>query len=234
MLVLFDIDGTLLLTHGAGLRAMARALADVHGPSPSGEYGLEGIETSGRLDSHIWRDLSRKHGLAEDDATHERFRARYHHHLAAGFAADATAHPLPGARELVERLHGEPEVTLGLLTGNYPETGRLKVRTAGFDPDRFVIGAFASDGPDRRSLTPVARQRFSERHGRELHPEATLIIGDTPHDVDCAKAHGCRCLAVTTGRHPAEELAGADRIVADLLATEELVAWILSLRPRDT
>ncbi len=99
---------------------------------------------------------------------------------------------------------------------------------AGFDPDHFVIGAFASDGHDRRSLTPVARQRFVERHGRELPAEQTLIIGDTPHDVDCAKAHGCRCLAVLTGRHPAAELVGADRIVADLSATEDLAAWILS------
>jgi len=228
MLVLFDIDGTLLLTHGAGLRAMSRALADVHGPAASGEYGFDGIDTSGRLDTHIWRDLSRKHGLADDDATHASFRARYCHHLEQGFAGESTSQALPGAIDLVERLHREPRVTLGLLTGNYPETGRLKVRIAGFDPDRFVIGAFASDGHDRRSLTPVARERFVERHGRPLPAEHTLIIGDTPHDVDCAKAHGCRCLAVLTGRHAADELAGADRIVADLTATDDLVAWILA------
>ncbi len=228
MLVLFDIDGTLLLTHGAGLRAMTRALADVHGPAEQGEYGFEGIDTSGRLDTHIWRDLSRKHGLADDDATHATFRERYRHHLERVFAGEATSNALPGAIELVARLRREPALTLGLLTGNYPETGRLKVRMAGFDPDHFVIGAFASDGHDRRSLTPVARRRFAERHGRELPAEQTLIIGDTPHDVDCAKAHGCLCLAVTTGRHPAEELVGADRIVEDLTATEDLAAWILS------
>ena len=228
MLVLFDIDGTLLLTHGAGLRAMVRALADVHGPAAQGEYGFEGIYTSGRLDTHIWRDLSRKHGLADDDATHATFRSRYHHHLEQVFASEAQSRALPGAIALVDRLRREPRVTLGLLTGNYPETGRLKVRMAGFDPEHFAIGAFASDGHDRRSLTPVARQRFVERHGRELPAEQTLISGDTPHDVDCAKAHGCRCLAVLTGRHPADELVGADRIVADLSATEDLAAWILS------
>ncbi|MGA0173339.1 MAG: HAD family hydrolase [Phycisphaerales bacterium] len=234
MLVLFDIDGTLLLTHGAGLRAMSRALADVHGPHACGEYGFDGVDTSGRLDSHIWRDLSRRHGLADDDATHATFRTRYHHHLEQAFRDDAQAHALPGALPLVERLRREPQITLGLLTGNYPETGRLKVRMAGFDPDHFVIGAFASDGADRRALTPVARARFAERHGREVPAGQTIIIGDTPHDVDCAKAHGCRCLAVTTGRHPAEELVGADRIVADLTATEDLATWILAHARRDS
>ena len=72
MLILFDIDGTLLKTHGAGLRAMSKALSDLHGPHESGTYDLAGIDTSGRLDSHIWRDLSRKHDLPHDEATHER------------------------------------------------------------------------------------------------------------------------------------------------------------------
>ncbi|MGA0419735.1 MAG: HAD family hydrolase [Phycisphaerales bacterium] len=230
MLILFDIDGTLLKTHGAGLRAMSKALSDLHGPHESGTYDLAGIDTSGRLDSHIWRDLSRKHDLPHDKATHERFRERYRHHLGEGFAGDSVSEALAGARELVERLHPEPELTLGLLTGNYATTGRLKVASAGFDPDRFVVNAFADDGPDRRSLPPVAIDRYRERHGRPVAPESVLIVGDTPHDVDCAVHNGCACLAVTTGRHPADELAGADRIVDSLEAIEDLAAWILSRR----
>lgn len=227
MLVLFDIDGTMLLTHGAGLRAMAKAMADVHGP---GAYDFEGVSTSGRLDTHIWRDLSEKHGKATDERIHERFRGRYHHHLTEGFAGDSVSEALPGARELVLRLRREPGVTLGLLTGNYPETGRLKVRAAGFDPDHFVLGAFASDGIDRRSLPPVAMRRFKEHRGRAVPPEQVVIIGDTPLDVDCALINGCRCLAVTTGKHPAEELVGAHRVVADLRATDDLAAWIVAHR----
>jgi phosphoglycolate phosphatase-like HAD superfamily hydrolase len=230
MLILFDIDGTLLKTHGAGLRAMSKALSDLHGPHESGTYDLAGIDTSGRLDSHIWRDLSRKHDLPHDEATHERFRERYRHHLGEGFAGDSVSEALTGARELVERLHPEPELTLGLLTGNYATTGRLKVASAGFDPDRFVVNAFADDGPDRRSLPPVAIDRYRERHGRPVAPESVLIVGDTPHDVDCAVHNGCACLAVTTGRHPADELAGADRIVDSLEAIEDLAGWILSRR----
>lgn len=230
MLVLFDIDGTLLKTHGAGLRAMSKALADLHGPHPSGEYDLEGVDTSGRLDSHIWRDLSRKHDLPHDEAVHERFRARYHHHLREGFAGESVSEALAGARELVERLHPEPDLTIGLLTGNYAATGRLKVASAGFDPDRFVVNAFADDGPDRRSLPPVAIDRYRAHRGREIDPAAVLIVGDTPHDVDCARINGCRCLAVTTGRHPADELVGADRIVDSLEEIEDLAEWILSSR----
>lgn len=230
MLILFDIDGTLLKTHGAGLRAMSKALSDLHGPHESGTYDLAGIDTSGRLDSHIWRDLSRKHDLPHDEATHERFRERYRHHLGEGFAGDSVSEALAGSRELVERLHPEPELTLGLLTGNYATTGRLKVASAGFDPDRFVVNAFADDGPDRRSLPPVAIDRYRERHGRPVAPESVLIVGDTPHDVDCAVHNGCACLAVTTGRHPADELAGADRIVDSLEAIEDLAGWILSRR----
>lgn len=228
MLVLFDIDGTLLQTHGAGLRAMASALADLHGP---GEYSFEGVDTSGRLDSHIWRDLCRRHRLPQDDASHERFRLRYEHHLAERFRGDAVSMPLPGTRELVDRLHAEASLTLGLLTGNYPVTGRLKVEHAGFDASRFPIGAFAVDGPDRRALPPVAMRRFAAHRGEAIAPERVLIIGDTPHDIDCAHANGCRCLAVATGRHPHAELAlqRPDRVEEDLSDTDAILRWILDL-----
>jgi phosphoglycolate phosphatase len=228
MLILFDIDGTLLQTHGAGLRAMAAALADLHGP---GEYAFDGIDTSGRLDSHIWRDLCRVHGLPQDEASHDRFRLRYEHHLADRFRGDAVSVALPGTHALVDRLHAESSLTLGLLTGNYPATGRLKVEHAGFDPSRFPIGAFAVDGPDRRALPPVAMQRFAAHRGEAIDPRRVLIIGDTPLDVDCARANGCRCLAVATGRHPHAELASLqpDRVEADLSDTDAILRWILGL-----
>jgi phosphoglycolate phosphatase len=228
MLVLFDIDGTLLQTHGAGLKAMALALADLHGPR---EYSFEGVETSGRLDPHIWRDLCRLHELPQDEASHERFRLRYEHHLAERFRTDAVSRALPGTHTLVDRLHAEPSLTLGLLTGNYPVTGRLKVEHAGFETARFPIGAFAVDGPDRRSLPPVAMRRFAAHRGASIPAERVLIIGDTPLDIDCARANGCRCLAVATGRHPREELEAdrPDRVVADLSDTDAILRWILDL-----
>ena len=232
MLVLFDIDGTLLETRGAGLSAMARALADLHGP---GDYTFDGIDTAGRLDSHIWRDLCRRHGLPEDDATHDRFRERYEHHLETVFRGEAVSRALPGAIDLVDRLHGSgggnDRLVLGLLTGNYPATGRLKVAQAGFDPQRFPIGAFALDGADRRALPPVAMRRYLERHGTAIAADRVLIVGDTPHDVDCALANGCRCLAVATGRFSAAELAdaGAERVAEDLSETDAISRWIMEL-----
>lgn len=225
MLVLFDIDGTLLTSRGAGMEGMKQALRHLHGV----EVSFDGVEIAGRLDPLIWRDLARTYDLPGDEAAHATFRATYASCLAELFARQNTARPLPGTLALVEALRNIPGLTLGLLTGNYEPTGMLKVHHAGFDRAGFVVNAWADDGPDRRSLVPVAMERYRARHGQAIAPERVVILGDTPHDVDCAKAHGTRVLGVATGQFSVEQLqrAGADHALPDLADVDAVAAWIL-------
>jgi phosphoglycolate phosphatase-like HAD superfamily hydrolase len=225
MLILFDIDGTLLLTQRAGIGAMHDAGRELFGES----FTIDGVEFAGRLDPLIWQDLVRLNSLIDGPAEHDRFRATYGKHLEKRLGTSNTALLLPGVKELVSRLGEIEHVTLGLLTGNYPETGRLKIRCAGIDPDVFVIAAWGIDGATRRDLPPVAMDRLASHAGRRFEGRNVVIIGDTPHDVDCAKAHGCRSIGVATGVFSVPQLqaSGADIAVPDLGQVDEIVAWLL-------
>lgn len=222
MLVLFDIDGTLLLSSSAGLRAMRAA-----GQALFGRFEVDGVDFAGRLDPLIWGELAAANGIDDADARHEVFRARYGAELEALIERENPVRALPGVHELVDAL--DEHVTLGILTGNYPETGRLKLRGAGVDPDRFTVCAWGSDAGARDDLPPVAIARDAPARGRTLGGEEVVIIGDTPHDVACARAHGCRVIGVATGpSHEAGDLAGADLVVDDLTDTRRLVDWVIS------
>lgn len=134
---------------------------------------------------------------------------------------------LPGVTELLERQAERPDLALALLTGNWEPGARTKLSR--FDLNRFfAFGAFGCDGFDRAELPPVALQRAEARLGRSFPPAEVLIIGDTLHDVACARAHGIPCLAVATGRTSAEALraAGADWVAGDLPAALELIDWL--------
>ena len=155
MLVLFDIDGTLLHSLSAGVHAMTSALSELHGTAPD----FARIEVHGRLDTLIWQELSRLHGYPDDAEAHETFRRTYGDHLHRRLEERNTVERFPGTMELVDATRRAPGVTIGLLTGNYEHTGRLKVRCAGINPDLFEVNAWATDGPDRRSLVPVAMRR---------------------------------------------------------------------------
>lgn len=224
MLILFDIDGTLLLTERAGVHSMQDAGRELFGPS----FSFDGIEFSGRLDTWIWSELARRNGIADAAGHHQRFRETYARHLHHRLATKPTARALPGVIALVQELARRDDLTLGLLTGNYPETGRLKISHAGIDPEVFAVAAWADDGPTRRDLPPVAMRRQGERTGRSIHPRDVVIIGDTPHDVDCARAHGCRSLAVGTGGCDLTMLrqCGADLTLPDLSDTARVVDWL--------
>ena len=224
MLILFDIDGTLLRTQGAGRLAMADAGRELFGQG----FTLDGVDIAGRLDPLIFADALAACELGEADDHQDTFRSVYGRCLETRFAQDATATLLPGVASLVGELT-DREVTLGLLTGNYPETGRLKIAHAGLDPDVFSIGAWGCDGSHRRDLPPVALARYEASSGRSVSSGQVVIIGDTPHDVDCAAANGCRCLAVATGSYQTADLeaAGADRVVEDLSDTPSVLQWIL-------
>jgi phosphoglycolate phosphatase-like HAD superfamily hydrolase len=192
-------------------------------------FTIDGVEFAGRLDPLIWQDLVRLNSLIDGPAEHNRFRATYGRHLEIRLGSSNTALLLPGVKELVSRLGEIEHVTLGLLTGNYPETGKLKIRCAGLDPDVFVIAAWGIDGATRRDLPPVAMDRLASHAGRRFEGRNVVIIGDTPHDVDCAKAHGCRSIGVATGVFSVPQLqaSGADIAVPDLGQVDEIVAWLL-------
>ena len=225
MLVLFDIDGTLLVTQRAGSRSMHDAAREMFGES----FTFDGVEIAGRIDPLIWNEAARANGIADPEAHHGRFRAAYARHLARRLSTDPTTAPLPGVEPLLAALGGVEDLFLGLLTGNYPETGRLKIEAAGLEPDIFRVAAWGSDGRSRRELAAVAMGRWAEAGVRAPRPDRMVIIGDTPHDVDCARAHGARSLAVATGPYSQEDLAGcgADLVVEDLSQTDAIVSWIL-------
>ncbi|MHC5007599.1 MAG: HAD family hydrolase, partial [Planctomycetota bacterium] len=227
--VLFDIDGTLLLSQGAGTGSMLTAARELFGDRVT----LDGVEIAGCIDPLIWNEVARVNGLPDAAANHDRFRRTYHRHLTERLAAGHRVELLPGVRELLDGLGAIDGVTLGLLTGNYPETGRLKIQAAGLDPNLFALAAWGSDGPSRSALPALAMTLYLQQVGRPVDPRDVVVVGDTPHDVDCARAHGCRCLAVATGNYAIDALAGCepDLLVSDLTETEAIVDWIVQMDP---
>lgn len=224
-LILFDIDGTLLRSQGAGVASMQEAFDDLY---PGRQVSMDGIPVAGRLDTLIWADVMARAGLDCTEESLASFRTRYRQALLDRLRAGAAIVTFPGVHELVTRLGARSDVVIGLLTGNWPDTARLKLGAAGFDPVVFRVGAFAGDGPDRRSLPPVAMRRMHELLGHAPRPERVIVIGDTPHDVDCAKHHGCRALAVATGGASLEELraTNADLVVESLGCVASIEEWL--------
>ena len=234
MVLFFDIDGTLLSTTGCGVAAMQVAARRRFGES----FSFEGISVAGRLDPLIIAEALARNGIADTPEHHHALRAEYGAILDAMLESKAEAAALPGVHELLAAL-AEParrgQVVLALLTGNFEETGLLKLRRCGIDPDLFAFGVYGDHAPTtppkREDLVPVGMQRAARRGSRAYARGEFVVIGDTPHDVRCALVHGGRSLAVATGRSNVEELrdAGADLAVPDLRDTRRLVDWILSV-----
>ncbi len=235
MLILWDIDGTLLRSRGVGLRAMKAALESLHPPRFDGdEHDLDAIDTAGRLDPLIWRELLAQRGLDATDAGHHAFRTTYGRLMAEMIAAEDPVVGLPGAAEAVAWTRDHPSLVPALLTGNYPETGRLKVAGAGIDPDDFAFGVWGFEAETRRGLPPIALARGADHLGRPIAPHEAVVIGDTPADIDCARAAGCRVIAVATGRfdEPALSAHAPDALLpdlADLDRFERTVAALLEI-----
>jgi phosphoglycolate phosphatase-like HAD superfamily hydrolase len=218
-LILFDVDGT-LVDCGRQIRPLfASALEEVFGTAGD----VEGYDFAGKTDPRIVLDLLGAAGISGERirAGLGRARALYLERLAAGLRPERMR-LLPGVRELLERLAGRADVTLGLLTGNWEPGARLKL--APFDLNRFFpFGAFGDDGDDRNQLPPVALRRAAAWRGEDFQAAETLIVGDSLLDVACARAHGVRALAVATGRTAASALAaaGADWVIPDLWGAGE-------------
>ena len=218
-LVLFDIDGTLVLTGGAGVRAMNRALQDAFGHAD----GLNGIPVAGRTDWAILSDAVRKVGRSLDGALLADLEHRYVTNLAEEIQHPGTGRKevLPGIREILAALEARDDVFVGLVTGNF-EAG-AQVKLGYFDLWRyFTCGAFGGDAADRNALVPFALERARGCGLPDIADEDILVIGDTPHDVTCAHAAGAIAVGVATGSSPVEELeaAGAQHVFLDLSDTQ--------------
>jgi phosphoglycolate phosphatase-like HAD superfamily hydrolase len=224
-LVLFDIDGTLVLTGRAGMRAMNRACEETVGHANA----LNGVAVAGRTDWIILHDVMANHGLSLDDARLDGLRRLYVAHLAEEIVlpGEGVKDVMPGIRELLDRLHGRPDVALGLLTGNFEDGARIKLEH--FDLWKyFPVGAFGGDSADRNALVPVALRRARERRIADLPASCVVVVGDTPHDVACAHAVGAVAVAVATGGYTVDQLleTRADYVFKDLTDTEGFLKLI--------
>jgi phosphoglycolate phosphatase-like HAD superfamily hydrolase len=203
-LILFDIDGTLLLSDGAGRRAINRALREVFGTSGPQEYHFDG-----KTDPQIVRELMRLAGRADKhiDARMATLLARYLQILREELRS-TVHHPrtLPGVPQLLDALESQPNVILGLLTGNLEQGAKAKLEAVGLDPKRFRVGAYGSDHEQRPELPAIAAERTKRQLGIDLTGDAVVVIGDTPADLTCGKALGASAIGVATGRFTVEEL----------------------------
>jgi phosphoglycolate phosphatase len=218
-LVLFDIDGTLVLTGGAGIRAMNRAGETLLGVRNL----LDGIQVAGRTDWIILHDALAKLGRDLDEDLFARLRDQYIANLREEILqrGQGVKAVMPGIPELLPVLESRDDVCLGLLTGNFEQGARIKLEH--FDLWRyFKCGAFGDDAADRNALVPFALERARGRGLGEVAYSDVFVIGDTPHDVACARAVGAVPIAVATGGFSVDQLrsTGAPVVLENLSDTE--------------
>jgi phosphoglycolate phosphatase len=231
-LVLFDIDGTLLGTDGAGRRAIHRALLDETGTAgPIEQYRFDG-----KTDPQIIGELLALagHAGARDRACIDAVCRRYVEHLRAELDKPTqTTTLMPGTRELLgalESYEAAGRALVGLLTGNLASGAALKLRSAGLDPGRFRVGAYGSDSARRADLPAVAAERAAALTGRAVRGSDVIVLGDTPDDVACGRPIGARCVAVATGFYDVAALraAGAAYVFETLADTTRVLDAIFA------
>lgn len=228
-LVLFDIDGTLLWSAGAGRSAISAALI-----AEMGETGpIDDFRFDGKTDPQIVVELMQAagHPHAESEGHVTAVCRRYLELLETELASRAhRIDVLPGVGSLLDELETRRDVLVGLLTGNLAHGATLKLRAAGIDPQRFRVGAFGSDSAVRAELPAIAAARAAPIMGHVPGGHQVVILGDTPADMTCGKGVGARAIGVATGRHPVVELldAGAHTAFDDLSQTDAVLNAILS------
>ena len=210
-ILLFDIDGTLIRTGGAGKAAMEGALRDAFGIAEVRDE----VPYSGRTDRAIGRDLLVLHGIHPTPANAQKLQDAYLARLPASLAQYG-GNVCPGIGELMAALHGRPGTVLGLLTGNIRAGAKHKLGHFGLW-DYFACGGFGDEHYDRDDVARAALAELRGHVGRDVDPADVWVIGDTPLDVRCARAIGAKAVAVATGWHPFDELAGCG---PDLLFTD--------------
>lgn len=213
MLLLFDIDGTMLA--GAArehAQALNAALREVHGVDAANLRSK--IGPAGRTDGEIARLMLLDLGVSARriDELAADVREACCRIYAQLCPPDLSGHVVPGIPELLAWLGSRDDVVLGLVTGNFEPVARLKLARGGIGKwFKSAPGAFGSDSEDRAALPAIARRRAGK-----VPRERTIVIGDTPRDIACARADGVRCVAVTTGQYGPEELVGADAVARDV------------------
>ena len=231
-LVLFDIDGTLLGTDGAGRRAIHRALLDEAGTAGP----IERYRFDGKTDPQIVQDLLSlaDHPRAEDAALIQAVCRRYVDHLRAELERPARATRLMAGIDALlaalESYEAAGRALVGLLTGNIAPGAALKLRSAGLAPERFRVGAYGSDSARRADLPPVAAARATALTGRVFAGPDVVILGDTPDDVACGRPIGATSVAVATGSYDVAALsaAGAAHVFETLADTAAVLDAIFA------
>ncbi len=222
-LVLFDIDGTLLLSASAGRHAIRAAFAEEFA-----ELGFfDAVRFDGKTDPQIVTELYAAAGVPEQ-ATQQRVAElleRYLGHLEREVADRADrVQPLPGIVALLDALGQREGTVVGLLTGNIVRGAQLKLGAAGLALDRFAVGAYGSDSAHRPDLPPIAARRAAALFGRVPSGHEVVILGDTPADVTCGQGIGARAIAVATGSYSCDQLSAAGAFAAfDTLADTDAV-----------
>jgi len=205
-LILFDIDGTLVITQGAGREATRNAMTEVFGT-----YGaLVGHKFGGKTDWLTLHELLPAAGVSHEEI--ERRMEAYN--VAMGLHLDAIidqyeVKACPGSLELVEALSRRDDVGLGIVTGNVSSTAPIKLRAAGFDPSLFPVGAYGHEAMDRDHLPALAVARAAEHYRYPFTPAEVIVVGDTLADIACARALGAVAVAVATGFEKVEDLQAA-------------------------
>ena len=221
-LILFDIDGTLLDTSGAGRRSFALALEEVFG------WGAEAqsITFAGATDLDLLERIAQRHGRVLDPAQIEDFFARLPVTLRAALATEPP-HVYPGVRELLEALSTRAEVSLGLVTGNIEPCAWAKLEACHLH-GHFTLGAYGHEHADRRDIARLARRRAEQALPEGVHFHASFLLGDTPSDVSAALAIGATAVAVATGGFDEARLraAGAHHVLSTLHDTPGLLALL--------
>jgi len=229
-LLLFDIDGTLILGGGAGERALYVAMEKGFGRT----RGFDTINMAGATDKLIARELLEANELPVTDqniaAVIENYLEALHDLMPSGGGI-----LLPGIMELLEELHSRSDCALGLLTGNVRRGAEIKLTHFGVW-HFFPFGAFADDHQERNHLGPFARQRAIDHHGEHFPLQKIFVLGDTPRDIECGKAFGANTVAIATGKYPLQELAThqPDYLFADLGDTHQVVQTLLGPPPANS
>lgn len=231
-LLLFDVDGTLVDTEGAGLYSLRDGIFSAF-PELAGKP-FPALDLGGATDGSVVAFLFEEFGIEDHKENRERFFGSYLKALKSrlrSFQEEGKGRVLEGVIPLLEQIQANrPEWTLGLLTGNTSSGARAKLSHYQID-HYFLVGAYGDDHADRNALGPIALQRAASDHDLHFSAEETVIIGDTPKDIACARAFGAHVVAVATGASSREELeeGNPDRILKDFRESSEVMEAISSL-----
>lgn len=226
-LALFDVDGTLVDSGGAGRRALERSFLAVFNLRDIAEPASR-VRFDGKSDPTIIAEIAAAAGVPgpEIERRYPDLRRAYLEALDGELARpDPRRRVLPGVERLLTALSERPDVFLGLVTGNIEDGARAKLGAFGLNR-YFPDGGFSSDHPDRAEIARIAHERLSRRAGFRFPPDRVMVIGDTELDVACARANGFSAIAVESGWVPRERLLAAapDALFADLTETPAILA----------